>query len=500
MINIKPEGINRSDLIKSTLKDSNIPEDCLSYPKLDDITTDPKKHFQQFKRTLFHHPQSPIISPDTAEDAFQIPKVGEITNIGNLGISIGTKESPPPEIPNGINIRIPEDLDTDRTDEYPYENQYPNLHLNLKLMESKDSIDHMIISDFPEAIRDSNQIIDTNITSPDGIYMLSTLPAGSTTRTLLDHTNYTKKTKEVKLFVIPKEDGEIYFYKKGSAVNKEAAIAASLSSFRSNVTVINPRLQLKKDRPVNISNWEMLGTGKTLVSDYEFKTSGEIQLLTVVSSPGELKNPTSAELLALPKQRIYKWKEKEEELKKWVKPGTRRYQRLLEEYVHPRGTFEKPDKISYSTYDYKKNNQASQFYSTEEAIGGQDELTREGGVAVRINNRGRYGAETCLHLDIKSLPKNVEEFVLIAINTSNISGGKFYTRVDEQATALDFSMPGYENKNLINYNECAVLWRGKLHENSSIDVRHTPLPNTSSKIWYALIPVKKQAEDQRPIY
>lgn len=488
-IEIKPEDICRSELLKSTLSE-NVPDEYLGYPVLDDtISANPKKYFTQFKKSVFRQSQAHE-RIDTKEKFSKIPEVGEKINLSSLGISISLSKDPPPEIPGGINVRVDPDLDIDPTDEPPHEGKYPNLHLNLRSTESKDSSDHLVMSDFPESIRDTNQIIDSAETSANGIYMLSTIPANSSVKFLLGHINYTNKQKEVKTFIIPKEDGTLYFYKKGSAVNKDAAVAGSLATFRKKIIIPKPELELKKGEPVDISKLDLLNTGQTLVRIYEFKTSCEIQIMTVVADTGELRNPQEAELLSLPRQRIQKWKEKSEELKKFVDPESRRYRRLLEEYIHARGLFNKPDKTAYSDYNPKKDSQPVQFYSIEEAIPGMDELTREEDQSAKINNRGRYGATTTLHLDIRSLPKNTEEFAILAINTSNASGGEFEVSVDEKATNTDFLMMAYQAKNLIEYNEGAVIWRGKLKEGSSIDIRHIPLPHASSKIWYVIIPVK----------
>ncbi|MBI2251824.1 MAG: hypothetical protein HYU63_03580 [Armatimonadetes bacterium] len=420
-------------------------------------------------------------------------KIGEIINLKKLNLEINYLEKIKEKNPEIYYLEIPQDLDIKNTELPPYSSLFPYLHLNLPFEDDKSPTQYLIISDQPESIDENNYYLGIDKTGANGIYAQSFIPAQKRIRMLIDHQNLTDKNKEIRIYLTSfEEDNTIYIHKKGWKAASNSLVSGSLAEQISRETILADKRSLSPNLPLLLEKWDALKPKETLVSWYEFTCSKDTLLQTIVVDEGELINPNFEILKNLPKLKSLRWRDKEEKLKKLVNKieFPSRYNRVLNNFIHARGIFHNPDKAAYSTYDYQKNPYWVQVYSSFEYIEGKDELT-ENDIPVDTNNRGNYGAYIRTHIDIKSLPVNINKIAILAVCTADKLGGLFHTAINRTSgELLVFAKPDNDFPyNLITLNNAALIWRGKIAKGDFVDINFFSLANTSVRIFYLIIPI-----------
>ena len=433
-------------------------------------------------------------SADSADLQSRISSLsaGQIVDLSSLNIRILFAEEHGAPEPGIYYLLYPRDLDTRGTDTAPYKEQFPYLHLSLPLIPENSPTANLIMSDQPETIEENNRYLDSNASGTDGLYGMSTAPAGKRLRYLADHYNHSKSTKWMKVFLTSIEDTSVYIHKKGSDVSSNSVVAGSFADQSSHQVNLSDVRTLQAQVPALLGSFGPIKPEDTAVALYEMTPRANMVVWTVITDEDALVSPTIQDLQALPKLKSLRWRDREEKLRKLVNPELfpTRFNRVMDCFIHARGIFPRPDRFCRAVYDYRKNPQWIQAYSAFEYIEGTDELTSDG-VPVSTNNRGNYGGYVRMNIKILSLPPGADGLAVLAVNNSDTLGGLFRTAVNKaDCTSFIFDKTGLSNE-IIKSKKTAVLWKGKVKEGSDLEIQFFSIANTSVRLWYLLVPYRE---------
>lgn len=434
--------------------------------------------------------------------ASKLPPVGQIADAKSLGLAVSISKTPPPrpsqDAPS-YNLVMPADLDRRSTHDKPWAGKYPGMHLNLPLKVQRGYINYLFISDQPERIKDDRKRTPSEAapnTDPGpgatGIYARSPIPAQSAVRTLVDHTNGTKRNLNFWLVWIPHKDGFLTVRKRSVSVHKDSVAAGSRSFVDQTQINVEPRVVLEADKAVTLVSTP-LKPEETVVVHLEHFSSSAGHLAAVVGEENETFPPSTASLDQLPVLHSIVWKEEQERLHKFIDPKNdpTRYNRILETFQHARGHFQFPDRlgeISYKVPSWKETDTPVQVYSLFESIPGVDVTVKKGEKPTTTDNRGKYGARVGLKINLDQLPPGCQEAALLVYNRGDVYGGRHWVS-DGKRTAFETYLRTGAPPGLLKKGMVCNLWQGKVNPGDSLTMWTEPMANTSVQLWYLLVPI-----------
>ena len=442
--------------------------------------------------------------------AASLPEVGRMAEMKKLGLSLAFSDKLPSparqDAPSYIFV-MPRNLDRGCTDLPPLAGKYPGIHLNLPLQVQPSYINYLFISDQPERITDTRKrtppagtLKETGVAQDGlacapgatGIYARSPIPAKSTVRILVDHTNGTKRPLHFSLVWVPQNEGFLSIRKRSQSVHKDSVAAGSRSFELAGATIAEPRLEERPDQAMVLTE-TALKPDETVVLHMEMFTSAPGQMAAVVSEEAGDRPKDVAALDALPVLHSVVWQEEEGRLGKFIDPrkDPKRYQRIKSTFQHARGHFQFPDRstqIDYKVGSWKESDCPTQVYSLFESIPGVDVTVARGSKPATTDNRGKYGARVGLKLNLKQLPPGCREMALLAINRGDVFGGRHWVS-DGRKTAFETILrPGLGEGVLRKMHACN-LWRGPVKAGDTLTMWTEPMANTSVHLLYVLVPL-----------
>jgi hypothetical protein len=427
-----------------------------------------------------------------------LPQVGQMSSTKVLGLSVITvpKKSTGVQFdPNAYTFTIPGDLDRRCTDNYPYKGKYPGLHLNLPLKVQPSAINYLFVSDQPELIKDDRKRDGaTGLPDPGpgatGVYARASIPARSTTRVLVDHSNETMRPLKFWLVWIPQADGFLSVHKRSESIHVNSVAAGSDAFTEAAQVAFEPRQSLVANQAVVLSS-ALLNPHDTMVVHLEYFASCAGQLATVFGEDLDEAPKEVAALDQLPVLHSVLWSEEQSRLGKFVDPKTdpTRYKRILSSAQHSRGQFNFPDRLAEADYNVDSWDEADkpvQVYSLFESIPGTDPTVKTGSSAT--DNRGKYGARVGMRLHLTSLPPGCQEVALVAVNRGGVFGGRHWVS-DGHKTVCETVLRPKVGPGLLKTNQATTVWRGPARAGDTLTMWTEPVANTSVNLWYLLVPI-----------
>lgn len=433
-----------------------------------------------------------------------LPPVGKNAEFKALGIQLVPSNQPAPKASQGeptYKIYYPTDLDRRSTDDKAYAGKYPGVHLNMPLKTQPSYVNFLFLSDQPERILDERKRTPAAAAgSPDpgpgavGIYARSPIPARSTVRVLVDHTNGTKRPLRFDLVWIPKKEGFLTVRKRSLSVHQDSVAAGKRAFSDMAEVVVEPRRDLKDNLGIALVS-QLLKPEDTVVLHQEYYSSAPGDLAAIIS---EVEAPMTAsrdELDALPVLHSIVWGEEEDRLGKFIDKNAdpTRWNRIKQSFQHARGHFPSPDRLAevdYEVSSWSETDSPLQTYSKYESIPGVDVTVKRGEAAAVTDNRGKYGARVGIRWNVKALPPGCKEVAVIALNRGAVFGGRHWVSDGKRTVSEVFHMPG--NPGLLPKGSASTLWRGPVQVGDQIQMWTEPMANTSVQLWYAVVPLPPQ--------
>ncbi len=407
----------------------------------------------------------------------RLPAVGAIVHTADLGVSVGSVEKPPPEIPGGYNFRISADLDRRQLDA-------GDLHLNQPLHVTPSDTSFLFMSDQPEALKD-DRLREDGTHGATGTLARADLPARGKVRVLIDHTDDTRRPLRYMLVFVPQQDGSLAVLRRGMSQHADS-VQAGMEAFSAALgPALEPRVPVMAGQPCMLVNERLLPT-QTLVGQMEFVATVPGQLYSVALEADAPVPDSPAALAALPVLHSVVWREEEGRLGKFIDPklNPTRYARILDSYQHSRGAFHFPDRMGSVTYDHDEWADAVQAYSLFESIPGTDATMAQ----PNTDNRGKYGAVTGLDIGFARLPPGCKEVAVVMVNTGATWGGESYV-TDLQRQACDLFFLPKTAPGVLHSGEATTVWRGPLQPGRHLRLWSMPMANLSVSLWYLVVPV-----------
>jgi hypothetical protein len=426
---------------------------------------------------------------------------GMIVPLPHLGIYMDKEGRPVAKRVHPINLSIPLFIDHELTDEGPLKGKYPDLHLNIRMKPDRSTADCLFLSNAPETLSDENRYLGSEGGGACGIYSSAKgIPPGSRVRILAGHLNMTRRPLKVRIYAVPEKDGVLKFARRGWGVEKSPVEAGSKAFARAERKPLRQEEELKAGVPFAIMDWPAVKPGLALVVFHELSLNVTADLHIVVEE--KESGPATSETLAyMPVLHSPKYSEFPDKLLCWgIIPGSPRYQRLMEDFIHARGLFPSPDGVALSYYDYNEHPEHTAFYTLYESIIGTDFL---GGVDTKVHNRGGYGAVMRLRINVRRTSDSfVDNYAFLAVNNATPGvdengkllpadiGGLFTCRVGKEQGRSLLVGDGNSEGRLLADGEALVLWKGPLKNIASLEASFFPLPNSSARILFAVIPLR----------
>lgn len=447
-------------------------------------------------------------SPRLIQLTSTLPAVGKIGDMKKMGLGMFPSEKLPPPIKQDAATyiyTIPKNLDRGSTDQPPFAGKYPGVHLNLPLQVQKSYINYLFISDQPERILDTRKremspaqvASGANVTiepGATGVYARSPIPAKSTCRVLVDHTNGTKRPLRFFLMWMPEQEGFLSVKKRSQSVHKDSVAAGSRSFVDAGTMAAEPRIGLEPNVGVELAE-ATLKPEDTVVLQMEMFTSAAGQLVAIVVEDGQEIPRDLAALDNVPILHSILWQEEEERLGKFIdsKADPKRYERIKNSAQHARGHFQFPDRatsIDYSVGSWKESESPAQLYSLFESIPGTDSTVVNGSSV--SDNRGKYGARVGLKINIKDLPPGCTEMALLAVNRGDVYGGRHWVS-DGHKTAFETYLRPNVGQGVLRKGQACNIWQGPVRIGDTLTMWTEPMANTSVQLMYVLVPLPPAA-------